>query len=415
MVVEIPEHLENEISYKAQEQKFQLIYNVTFDNEQEYTKYTMSPFKFQDNLLKQYLHLKNDLEGVSDDFKYDIFQVAFEFLIASLEKMKRWLPFENQILFNTEVIYLKSYDYDKWVDLKDKFPNIIKEEDKSSFQEQIQRLKYHYLDIKGDISHYPILEVWRKNKLKFPLLYQLVRALMVTPYSSCSIERIFSKCKDVKTLKRNRLSTQNLESCLLIKQEYGESNFGFSEEMFSRFNESEKIEEESNENKTSHKNLVNPFSVPKKSELKEISMEIEEDNLNLKENNLKSDPLYLSASILTQSIFDIAAKGFEKMISGVSSKEDVVQLKRLSDYKLPLLYDIKKVNRNDSKGISSDLKVNFQGSSNQIPANKEDVDFPIPSSLFKESQDNLNDRDQNRSDDFDEKLSEELSKSSFRD
>jgi len=65
---------------------------------------------------------------------------------------------------------------------------------------------------------------------------------MVIPYSLCGIERIFFKCTNIKTLKRNRLSVKSLEACLLVKQQYGEKNFQFPEEVFNMFLMDRKIE-----------------------------------------------------------------------------------------------------------------------------------------------------------------------------
>lgn len=216
--------------------------------------------------------------------------------------MKHWLPFNNQNLFYTEVIYLKHYDFNKWIYLKDKFPNIIRPEDQSSFQEQIQRLKYNFLDIKADAAHYSILEVWRKNKSKFPLLFDIARAFLVVPYSSCSLERTFAKCNDIKTLKRNRLSISNLESCLLIKQEYGTLYFEFSPDMFSRFNKNLKINE----------------STPTENEIQitEIVQEKSENEMEIEGETSNVSPTYVSQ--VTESIFHAATKSFEKIFDGLN-------------------------------------------------------------------------------------------------
>jgi len=86
-----------------------------------------------------------------------------------------------------------------------------------------------------------LLEVWNQHSVKFPLLFKLAKALMVMPYSSCFIERIFSKIVDIKTLKRNRLGIQGLEACLLIKQEFGDDGLEISPEMLAKYNKSNSI------------------------------------------------------------------------------------------------------------------------------------------------------------------------------
>jgi hypothetical protein len=64
------------------------------------------------------------------------------------------------------------------------------------------------------------LNQWRPYASRFPITFKLARAIQVLPYSSVSIERKFSELTDIKTLKRNRLSAENLQACLFVKQEY---------------------------------------------------------------------------------------------------------------------------------------------------------------------------------------------------
>lgn len=350
LIVEIPAYLDTEISYEAQEKKFNMIYEVPFDKKDEYSKFIMDPKKFKENLLRQYSHLQVELEGIDEEFESQLFQVAQDFVISALERMKHWLPFDNQKLFNTEVIYLKHYDINKWIYLKDKFPNIIPQEDQASFQEQIQRLKYNLMDIKADAAHYPILEVWRKNKSKFPLLFELARAFLVIPYSSCSIERVFSMSNDIKTLKRNRLSVSNLESCLLIKQEFGISNFEFSEDMFSRFNKGFQLEELT-------PTKTEPQIIEKFQEKFENEMEIEEDNKSTK-NTLDV------ASQFSQSIFHAATKFFHNL-----SHTNQITGKRLPIDTL-VRPDIKKTKSNETKTVPQDSQITLY--KEEIQIHKED-------------------------------------------
>ena len=60
---------------------------------------------------------------------------------------------------------------------------------------------------------------------------------MVFPFSSCSIERIFSQCTDIKTIKRNKLGISNLEACLMIKQEFGDSFIDLPPHIIEKFSQ----------------------------------------------------------------------------------------------------------------------------------------------------------------------------------
>jgi len=53
------------------------------------------------------------------------------------------------------------------------------------------------------------LKIWQSE------MVTIARAVTVLPYSSVEVERIFSAMKDIKNVKRNRLSLDNVEACLL--------------------------------------------------------------------------------------------------------------------------------------------------------------------------------------------------------
>ncbi len=64
------------------------------------------------------------------------------------------------------------------------------------------------------------LQRWKSFGNKYPVTFKLARAVQVLSYSSVPIERKFSQLTDIKTLKRNRLSVENLQACLFVKQEH---------------------------------------------------------------------------------------------------------------------------------------------------------------------------------------------------
>ena len=48
-------------------------------------------------------------------------------------------------------------------------------------------------------------------------IYKLARALQTIPYGTAAIKRTFSDTKNIKSLKRNRLSCEPLEALVLIR------------------------------------------------------------------------------------------------------------------------------------------------------------------------------------------------------
>jgi len=68
------------------------------------------------------------------------------------------------------------------------------------------------------------LRQWQPFADRYPVTYKIARAVQILPYSTVPIERKFSQLTDIKTLKRNRLSIENLQTCLFVKQEFKDKN-----------------------------------------------------------------------------------------------------------------------------------------------------------------------------------------------
>ena len=225
----------NEVTTEALQNIFNKIYQIPFEKEEDYLPLVMDMKAFTAKFYEDHATFEQELQGMDKHFIESFLKVAFKFFIASLERMKYWLPFEDQAIFDSEVIHLETYDMNKWKRLKERFTNIIKEKDAIEFTEQLKRFKINFPGIKSIMGKKPLLEVWKEQEIKFPLLSKLAKALMVMPYSSCFLERTFSKIVDIKTLKRNRLSINGLEACLLIKQEHSANEFQISQEMIIRY------------------------------------------------------------------------------------------------------------------------------------------------------------------------------------
>jgi len=241
-------------------------------------------------------HGKNSYSGIPSFFSMfgnteEILEVAKSFFEACLDKMKEHLPYKEQVICDSEVIFLKLYDYQKWINLRDRFTNMIKKDEYNDFEDQLGRLKKNFSDLRLETYHFHVMDIWRRNKSKFPLLFKLAKYLMVIPYSSCSVERTFSQCLDIKTLKRNRLSVGNLEACLLVKQEYGNRKVDYDSKMienyYSKPLKPEKIEEEKDYEegrvkKQEEEKYYQAHELQRKDSTKIVSqsMEIEEESQN---------------------------------------------------------------------------------------------------------------------------------------
>ena len=65
-----------------------------------------------------------------------------------------------------------------------------------------------------------VLEFWRANKYKFPLLAQAAKKWLCVPASSAPSERAFSAGGGIVSYKRTKLQPEQVEKLLYIQQNY---------------------------------------------------------------------------------------------------------------------------------------------------------------------------------------------------
>ena len=193
--------------------------------------------EIETNFLKKYDSVKNLLSQMDPTKKQTIISATIKFIALCLKKMKKKLPYNNEVINLSQIVFFEQeFSAEKWLRLKDLFPNIIKTTKKrDEFVRETEKMEYNYQKIKSkyfnpthDLSY---IEVWNHLQTTYPNMYDLARALIVLPYSSVSVERIFSSLKSIKTPKRSRLTTENLESCLLGYQHFGTETLQITEKM----------------------------------------------------------------------------------------------------------------------------------------------------------------------------------------
>ena len=69
----------------------------------------------------------------------------------------------------------------------------------------------------GKILYPDPLDWWRINAVKFPLLAALARRRLAIPASQAQSERVFSSAGQIVTQTRNRLSSENVELLVALK------------------------------------------------------------------------------------------------------------------------------------------------------------------------------------------------------
>ena len=135
-----------------------------------------------------------------------------------------------------DVVFLNSFDKNKWKNLARTFTNIINSTQVMELQNELERFSVRFDKIQRDKArtYWSFIEQWRVLAENFPLMSKLALATAVLPHTSVPVERIFSHLKEFKTNKRNKLTTKNLEAILLTYQAYGEDNQVLSQSQCSK-------------------------------------------------------------------------------------------------------------------------------------------------------------------------------------
>ena len=221
------------VSVEEREKRFKEIIEMPCD-EKELKKYLLDSISFKKKFFKEHPQFKTLLEQ-EPSLANKLLDTAFKFLKTAFQKIQKALPFKDQELFDADAVFLKDFVPEKWERLKFRFKNIIKPDQYDLFEEEMKRVRFNFLDLQAEAKNSNILEVWRRHQSKYPIIVNLVRSMMVIPSSSCNIERVFSVCADIKTLKRNNLTVGALEACLLVKQKYRTKSLFFESNMISDF------------------------------------------------------------------------------------------------------------------------------------------------------------------------------------
>lgn len=68
-------------------------------------------------------------------------------------------------------------------------------------------------------------------------LSKLAKSILVLPYTSAPVERVFSQIEDFATPKKSRLTTENLEACLIVQQaqQFEGYDFEITSDMLSKY------------------------------------------------------------------------------------------------------------------------------------------------------------------------------------
>jgi len=156
-------------------------------------------------------------------------------------------------------VYLKQpYDIDAiWRKFASLFPLIITKEKEIAYTDEIDSFSLKYKGIIQDHkeSSMSIIKRWKLLKNDYPHLVQVVKALLIIPYSTSTVESLFSEFRAFKTCYRNKLNVENLEASILTEQYFRKESPRILPEMldkyFSMWNTDEKKKTASDEPRAS--------------------------------------------------------------------------------------------------------------------------------------------------------------------
>jgi len=124
--------------------------------------------------------------------------------MAAFSPKDSFADFKLESLLELAKLYPDDFSPDQLKDLAHKLPIYI---DNVRADERFSGL--------NTITELAKLMVDTKKHLAFPLVYQLLKLVLVLPVATASVERCFSAMKTVKTISRNRIGNKFMNDCII--------------------------------------------------------------------------------------------------------------------------------------------------------------------------------------------------------
>ena len=250
--------------------------------------------EFESSYLKRYDSITNLIDKVQINKRQEIFIASTKFIHLCLKGMKKKLPYNNEVMLLCQSLFFEeAYSEEKWLKLKDMFPNILRtRKQRDDFASEVSRMGYTYNRIKerlrNTITKVSPLTIWKSESLSYPNMFLLARALFVLPYTSIPVERVFSTLKDIVNIKRNKLTIDNVEACLLGYQAFKTETFIITDEIIENYTAVKKVVKKSKSKETEELASQNPLEKEEKENenVIEIVDVKEEDQISGKDENM---------------------------------------------------------------------------------------------------------------------------------
>jgi len=204
-------------SFDAQ---FLALKSLPFDNQVKLKNHLKSDREFKDYFTDKYEEFRNSSGILSRQFMQKLFSTAKSFMTEFVCQMRLRLPFNDDFLSSCEALKLKTLDKKLWQILASRLNPIL---DSQGIIDELEIAEFHFDDLQQSLRSYGDNQIkfWKNQSIEYPTMSKISLAVLTLPYSTVSVERTFSMLKDIRDPRRNRLSTEGTEACLLGHQQLG--------------------------------------------------------------------------------------------------------------------------------------------------------------------------------------------------
>ena len=210
--------------------------NISKINVNDSSKHKVLSEVFIGDKAKNYIDECDDL-STSDIKRFQ--ENCKNFWIAAAEYAIKKLPLNNKLLGSVSWIFPSTQNLElenQVLGAAAELPQVISVEKKSSLREEFidyctYQLPSHITSITDIVSYWH--QVGKitdhvSGNIRFPLLSQLAKAILVIPHGNADIERMFSQLGLNKTKLRSSLGTETLTALLRLQMNINEPCYNFS-------------------------------------------------------------------------------------------------------------------------------------------------------------------------------------------
>ncbi|XP_039811811.1 uncharacterized protein LOC120674744 [Panicum virgatum] len=226
--------LEAMLEVKLTKQKFQQIRDNGWDSllqdvQSFCEKHGIPKLDMDEEYIDRHRPRKKTNRTNYQHYKYDCFNPIIDLQLAEFND--RFNEANSQLLTQIATFHPKNsfeaFKFESLMELAKSYPDDF---DSTQLRDLGRELNIYIDNVKADerfanlntISELAKLMVGTNKHLGFPLVYRLLKLVLVLPVATASVERCFSAIKIVKTILRNRIGDGFLNDCIVcfVEQEF---------------------------------------------------------------------------------------------------------------------------------------------------------------------------------------------------